>query len=56
MKRSGTADLPLHGGHVPEWLHTRMTELGREIIRALVAEHGPFEVLSRLSEQSQKIP
>jgi len=50
MKRSGTADLPLHGGHVPEWLHTRMTALGREIIRAMVIEHGPSEVLSRLSD------
>jgi uncharacterized protein len=50
MKRSGTADLPLHGGHVPEWLHRRMTSLGREIVRALVIERGPREVLSRLSD------
>jgi uncharacterized protein len=50
MKRSGTADLPLHGGHVPEWLHSRMTALGREIVRALVAERGPSEVLTRLSD------
>lgn len=50
MKRSGIADLPLHGGHVPEWLHSRMTGLGREIIRALVIEHGPSAVLSRLSD------
>jgi AraC-like DNA-binding protein len=28
MKRSGTADLPLHGGRVPPWLASRMTELG----------------------------
>ena len=50
MHKSGTADLPLHGGHVPEWLYGRMEELGREIIRALVIEHGPSEVLSRLSD------
>jgi hypothetical protein len=25
MKRSGIADLPLHGGHVPQWLAQRMT-------------------------------
>ena len=25
MKRSGVADLPLHGGHVPHWLVERMT-------------------------------
>jgi hypothetical protein len=50
LRKSGTADLPLHGGHVPEWLHTRMTALGREIMRALVVEHGPSQVLSRLSD------
>jgi len=31
VKRSGTADLPLHGGHVPPWLANRMTELGTAI-------------------------
>jgi hypothetical protein len=50
MKRSGAADLPLHGGHVPEWLSTRMTDIGREIVRAMVVEHGPSKVLSRLSD------
>ena len=49
MHKSGTADLPLHGGHVPEWLYGRMAELGREIRRVLVIEYGPSEVLSRLS-------
>jgi len=50
MKRSGTADLPLHYGTVPEWLHSRMTLLGREIVRALVIEYGTNEVLRRLSD------
>jgi hypothetical protein len=50
MHKSGTADLPLHGGNVPEWLYGRMAEIGREIIRAIVMEHGPSEVLSRLSD------
>jgi uncharacterized protein len=50
MKRSGTADLPLHYGRVPQWLHTRMTDLGREIVRALVIEYGPAEVLRRLAD------
>ena len=27
MKRSGVADLPLHGGRVPPWLAERMTKL-----------------------------
>ena len=31
MKRSGTADLPLHGGRVPAWLAERMTSLGTAI-------------------------
>lgn len=50
MRRSGTADLPLHYGHVPEWLYTRMARIGREIIRVLVIEFGPSEVLRRLSD------
>ena len=32
MKRSGTADLPLHGGRVPGWL-AEMTELGKVGLR-----------------------
>jgi uncharacterized protein len=28
-RRTGTADLPLHGGHVPKWLADRMTRLAR---------------------------
>ena len=31
MKRSGIADLPLHGGRVPEWLAESMTLLGVSI-------------------------
>ena len=27
MKKSGYADLPLHGGHVPKWLAERMALL-----------------------------
>jgi hypothetical protein len=50
MKRSGTADLPLHWGKVPEWLHSRMRLLGKEIITAIVEEFGPDEVLQRISD------
>ncbi|MBD3346066.1 MAG: DUF763 domain-containing protein [Chitinivibrionales bacterium] len=50
MKRSGTADLPLHGGTVPTWLSARMTELGREIVSAIVYDYGPSAFLSRLSD------
>ena len=36
-RRSGSADLPLHGGRVPPWLGERMTRLGRVIAEAIVA-------------------
>jgi hypothetical protein len=48
-RRSGTADLPLHGGRVPAWLGQRMTRLGRVIVEAIAHEYGRDEVLRRLS-------
>src|SRR6202161_991694 len=50
MKRSGTADLPLHGGRVPPWLASRMTELGTAIAENIVLSYGPTELLARLSD------
>jgi uncharacterized protein len=50
MKRSGFADLPLHGGQVPRWLAERMTKLGTAIIEAIVHEYGTSAFLSRLSD------
>src|SRR5256884_8976783 len=50
MKRSGYADLPLHRGHVPSWLATRMTMLGTAIVEAVLYEYGRSEVLTRLSD------
>ena len=50
MKRSGTADLPLHGGRVPRWLAERMTQLGTAIVEQLVYSYGPAEFLTRLSD------
>ena len=47
--RSGTADLPLHGGRVPAWLATRMAQLGRVIVEAIAHEYGRDEVLRRLA-------
>ncbi len=47
--RSGSADLPLHGGRVPEWLYERMATLGRVISEAVVLHYGRDELLSRLS-------
>jgi len=50
MKRSGTADMPLHYGHVPKWLSERMSRLGLAITEAIIAEYGTGEVLRRLSD------
>src|ERR671938_242837 len=50
MKRSGYADLPLHRGHVPSWLATRMTLLGTAIVEAVLYEYGRSEVLTRMSD------
>lgn len=48
-KRSGSADLPLHGGRVPAWLAGRMARLGRVIAEAVVHHYGSDELLRRLS-------
>ena len=47
--RTGSADLPLHGGRVPPWLATRMASLGRVIVEAIVYHYGRDEVLRRLA-------
>src|SRR5688572_14225594 len=47
--RSGTADLPLHGGRVPRWLAERMERLGRVLVEALVHHHGRDAVIARLA-------
>jgi hypothetical protein len=50
MKRSGSADLPLHGGHVPKWLSERMAKLGLAITESIISEYGKAEILRRLSD------
>jgi hypothetical protein len=50
VKRSGIADLPLHGGRVPAWLAERMVALGTAIAEAVVHHHGRPALLSRLSD------
>ena len=49
MKRSGSADLPLHYGQVPPWLAQRMAKLGLAITEAILVEYGMAEVIRRLS-------
>ncbi len=48
-RRAGSADLPLHGGHVPKWLGERMTRLGAVISEAIVQHYGRDELLRRLA-------
>jgi hypothetical protein len=48
-RRAGSADLPLHGGQVPQWLANRMTRLGRVISEAIVHHYGRDELLRRLA-------
>jgi len=50
MKRSGSADLPLHGGHVPVWLAERMAKLGLAIVENILMDYGKDDLLRRLSD------
>ncbi|HET7896538.1 MAG TPA: DUF763 domain-containing protein [Flavisolibacter sp.] len=50
MKRSGSADLPLHNGYVPQWLYERMAKLGLAITEAILDEYGKKAFLSRMSD------
>ncbi|MEN5059676.1 DUF763 domain-containing protein [Luteimonas sp. TWI1416] len=48
-RRTGSADLSLHGGRVPAWLGRRMTRLGAVLCEAIVLEYGRAELLRRLA-------
>ena len=48
-RRSGSADLPLHGGRVPAWLGQRMARLGAVTAEAIVHHYGRDELLRRLA-------
>jgi uncharacterized protein len=48
-RRSGSADLPLHGGRVPAWLGQRMARLGAVMAEAIVHHYGRDELLRRLA-------
>ena len=49
VRRTGSSDLPLHGGRVPKWLGDRMTRFGAVIAEAIVLEYGRDELLRRLA-------
>ena len=48
-QRTGSADLPLHGGRVPAWLAERMARLGRLVVETVVLHYGRDELLRRLA-------
>jgi hypothetical protein len=48
-RRTGIANLPLHGGKAPRWLFERMVKLAREITVVIVSDYGAEEMLRRLS-------
>src|ERR1700748_1144586 len=50
MKRSGSADLPLHYGYVPVWLAERMAKLGMVVVENIVLDYGRGEGLTRLRD------
>jgi hypothetical protein len=47
--KTGTANLPLHGGKAPRYLFERMVRLGREISLIIVEEYGALELMRRLA-------
>ena len=50
MKRTGTVELPLHGGKAPKWLFDRMVKLSGAITEVLIYEYNQEEFLRRLSD------
>src|ERR1700759_4412511 len=48
-RRTGSADLPLHGGRVPPWLAARVSSLGAIITQAVVHHYGRDAFMQRLS-------
>jgi hypothetical protein len=47
--RTGSADLPLHGGRVPAWLARRMEQMARVLAEAIVHHYGRRAFLERLA-------
>ena len=50
MGRTGSANLPLHGGKAPRWLFKRMVQLSEGIIEVMINEFDQETVLQRLSD------
>ena len=50
MKKTGLAELPLHGGKAPGWLVKRMVKLANCIVAVILEEYGCDVFLKRLSD------
>jgi hypothetical protein len=50
MAKKGTIGLPLHAGHAPQWLISRMEKLSYAIAKILIDEHGQHDFLRRISD------
>ena len=50
MKQSGSVDLTLMGGHIPNWLFERMTKLSRAVVEAILVEYGKKAFLSKMAD------
>lgn len=48
--RRGIATFTLDYGRCPPWLFRRMVALGREMMRVLIEEYGPDEIVRRLAD------
>ena len=50
MQRTGSANLPLHGGKAPRWLFKRMIGMSGAIAGIMVEEYGTEGLLERLAD------
>ena len=49
MQRRGAVNLPLHGGHPPSWLFSRMVKLSGALASVIIEEYSLNEFLNRIS-------
>ena len=49
MQRRGAVNLPLHGGHPPAWLFSRMVDLSGALASVIIEEYSLNEFLNRIS-------
>jgi hypothetical protein len=50
LKRTGIANLPLHGGKAPKCLFNRMVSLSKGITQIIILEYGKKDFLKRISD------